>query len=374
MSERLSGTVKWFDDEKGFGFIIPNDGGDNLFVHQSSIRMQGFRTLGQGESVEFHITSDRDGRTEAADVTRLEEGPFQGSRGGGGASGRGGGRGYRFNGGGARGGVGRGGTGGGGGYGGVGRGKGCGGGYGFNGGGGRGGVGRGRGGCGGYRGGGGGYGGGNGGGGDGACFQGGSGGGGGRGGGGGYGSSYGGGGGGGGASFKCGDLGHMARDGLQGVSGSVGGSGGSESGGGGGSGGSNQCGSGTGDDTSKPTYSEVAASSEPIPVPSLNSLQHTITFEQLLAEASPWKDAANEGPICRLYQFVLRTLTGNISELEEKKGITHGFLEPKDITITGALYDEDKVAMLGGLGHAHSFFTISVSDLHSDLNQTEFKD
>lgn len=41
-----------------------------------------------------------------------------------------------------------------------------------------------------------------------------------------------------------------------------------------------------------------------------------------------------------------RTLTGSISELEEKKGITHGFLEPKDITITGALYDEDKVAML----------------------------
>ncbi|BFG22887.1 hypothetical protein CerSpe_091610 [Prunus speciosa] len=221
MSERLRGIMKWFDEERGFGFITPNNGGADLFVHHSSIRMQGFRTLGNGDLVKFHIGSDRDGRTKAVDVTRSEEGPFQGSRGGGGASDRGGGRGYGINGGGARGGVGRSDSGyGGGGYGDVGRGKGGGSGggdYGFNGGGGKGRVGRGRGGCGGNSGGGVGFGGGYGGGG------------GGRGGSGGYGSGYVGGGG--GAYFKCGDLGHMAKDCLQGVSSGGGGSGGSDQGG-----------------------------------------------------------------------------------------------------------------------------------------------
>ncbi|KAF7841166.1 glycine-rich protein 2-like [Senna tora] len=66
--------VKWFNDQKGFGFITPDDGGEELFVHQSSIRSQGFRSLGDGESVEFLIETDSDGRTKAVDVTGPEEG------------------------------------------------------------------------------------------------------------------------------------------------------------------------------------------------------------------------------------------------------------------------------------------------------------
>ncbi|CAN6544629.1 unnamed protein product [Malus baccata var. baccata] len=102
MSERLSGTVKWFNDQKGFGFITPNDGGEDLFVHQSSIRSEGFRTLGDGETVEYTVEEDAGGRTKAVDVTGPEEGPVQGSRGGGGGGrgrGGGGGGGYGFNGG-----------------------------------------------------------------------------------------------------------------------------------------------------------------------------------------------------------------------------------------------------------------------------------
>lgn len=50
------GTVKWFNDQKGFGFIAPDDGGDDCFVHHSSITMEGFRTLQEGQKVEFEMT------------------------------------------------------------------------------------------------------------------------------------------------------------------------------------------------------------------------------------------------------------------------------------------------------------------------------
>ena len=54
-----TGTVKWFDDKKGFGFIEQDDGGD-IFVHHSSIVMSGFRTLAEGERVSFDVEeSDR---------------------------------------------------------------------------------------------------------------------------------------------------------------------------------------------------------------------------------------------------------------------------------------------------------------------------
>ena len=53
MSEVKQGTVKWFNDKKGFGFIEPADGGKDLFVHMSVIQMEGFKTLSDGQSVEY---------------------------------------------------------------------------------------------------------------------------------------------------------------------------------------------------------------------------------------------------------------------------------------------------------------------------------
>ncbi|KAM6550127.1 hypothetical protein CsatB_021803 [Cannabis sativa] len=92
-SERLNGTVKWFNDQKGYGFITPSDGTEDLFVHQSAIRSDGFRSLADGETVEFQIETENN-RTKAVDVTGPNEGPVQGTRGGsGGGGGRGGSRG-----------------------------------------------------------------------------------------------------------------------------------------------------------------------------------------------------------------------------------------------------------------------------------------
>ena len=52
---RTVGTVKWFNDSKGFGFITPEDGGKDCFVHHTAIQMQGFKTLAEGERVEFDV-------------------------------------------------------------------------------------------------------------------------------------------------------------------------------------------------------------------------------------------------------------------------------------------------------------------------------
>ena len=95
------GTVKWFNPVKGFGFITPQEGGDDLFVHQSVIHAENFRSLADGETVEFSVESDAEGRSKAVDVTGPDGGFVQGkpkkvsrSRGrGGAAGGRGRGRG-----------------------------------------------------------------------------------------------------------------------------------------------------------------------------------------------------------------------------------------------------------------------------------------
>ena len=63
-----SGTVKWFNPTKGFGFIQPDDGAKDVFVHISSVEKAGIRTLNEGQKVEFEIESGRDGRASAIDL------------------------------------------------------------------------------------------------------------------------------------------------------------------------------------------------------------------------------------------------------------------------------------------------------------------
>jgi cold shock protein len=67
-SERHVGTVKWFSAEKGYGFIARTDGGADVFVHQSAIQTSGFRTLEEGQRVEFDIEQGPKGAS-AANVT-----------------------------------------------------------------------------------------------------------------------------------------------------------------------------------------------------------------------------------------------------------------------------------------------------------------
>jgi CspA family cold shock protein len=55
MSERVTGTVKWFSDQKGFGFITPESGSKDVFVHHSAIESEGFRSLAEGDRVEFGV-------------------------------------------------------------------------------------------------------------------------------------------------------------------------------------------------------------------------------------------------------------------------------------------------------------------------------
>ena len=64
------GTVKWFNPEKGYGFISQNDGED-LFVHFSEIKMDGFKTLDEGARVSFDVTEGQNGKLQASNVERL---------------------------------------------------------------------------------------------------------------------------------------------------------------------------------------------------------------------------------------------------------------------------------------------------------------
>ena len=56
-----TGTVKWFDSKKGFGFIVPDDGGKELFVHHSDIETDGFANLDDGQAVEFEVGEGQKG-------------------------------------------------------------------------------------------------------------------------------------------------------------------------------------------------------------------------------------------------------------------------------------------------------------------------
>jgi CspA family cold shock protein len=63
------GTVKWFSDEKGYGFIRPDDGSEDVFVHHTGIAGDGFKSLEEGEKVTYEVTQGRKG-LQAENVTR----------------------------------------------------------------------------------------------------------------------------------------------------------------------------------------------------------------------------------------------------------------------------------------------------------------
>lgn len=68
---RVTGTVKWFNESKGFGFITPDGGGKDCFVHHSAIQATGFASLREGERVEFEVVQEQKGPA-ARNVTKVE--------------------------------------------------------------------------------------------------------------------------------------------------------------------------------------------------------------------------------------------------------------------------------------------------------------
>lgn len=67
-----NGTVKWFNSVKGFGFIAPENGGNDIFVHVTALQDTGLTTLQDGQRVSFEITTQKDGRAAAANIQLLD--------------------------------------------------------------------------------------------------------------------------------------------------------------------------------------------------------------------------------------------------------------------------------------------------------------
>ena len=64
-----AGTVKWFNAAKGFGFIAPDDGGNDVFVHVSALERAGLTALNDGQKIEYEVVPGRDGRQQAGNLT-----------------------------------------------------------------------------------------------------------------------------------------------------------------------------------------------------------------------------------------------------------------------------------------------------------------
>ena len=71
MSERIQGTVKWFSDEKGYGFIEPESGGKDVFVHISAVERSGLNGVNDNQKVSYELVPGRDGKQSAGSLELL---------------------------------------------------------------------------------------------------------------------------------------------------------------------------------------------------------------------------------------------------------------------------------------------------------------